>query len=196
VPPGDIELSPVVLDPDRSVTFSGPPSRALIREDLLFEVAGLQGPRRLRVMRTPAGFALKAILVNGSDVTDAVLELGRPNQSLHDVEVVLTNRITEIAGTVADSRGRPAANAAVVAFAIDASLRYQGSRFISARTCDRDARFRIEGLPPGDYYVASFDRRQFPDGIEDPDVLDSLVAGATRVMLSEGQRATLALRAR
>jgi hypothetical protein len=196
VPPGDIELSPVVLDPDRSVTFSGPPSRALIRDDLHFELAGLQGPRRLRVMRTPAGFALKAILVNGSDVTDAVLELGRPNQSLNDVEVILTNHITEVAGTVADSRGRPAADTVVVTFAIDASLRYPGSRFISATTSDRDARFRIEGLPPGDYYVASFDRRRFPDGIENLDVLDSLVAGATRVMLSEGQRATLTVRAR
>jgi len=195
--PGEIEISPIVLDADLSPTFSGGPSRALIREDLRFELAGLQGPRRLRLVRAPAGYALRAILVNGSDVTDAVLPFGRPNQSLEDVEVVLTNRVSEIAGTVVDARGRPATNALAIAFAVDSSLRYARSRFIAAATCDRDARFHIEGLPPGDYYLASIDRRQVADlhgEIENLDFLESLVPGSQRVALADGQRAMVSIK--
>jgi hypothetical protein len=196
VKPDDIEISPIVIDPDRSPTFSGRPARALVREDLRFELAGLQGPRRLRV-HVPAGFALKAILLNGADVTDTVLQFGRPNQSLEDVEVVLTNRVSEIAGTVVDARGRPATDAVAIAFAVDSSLRYARSRFIAAATCDRDARFHIEGLPPGDYYLASIDGRQVADlhgEIENLDFLESLVPGSQRVALADGQRAMVSIK--
>jgi hypothetical protein len=196
--PDALEITPVVLDPDLTATF-GPPSRALVDDDLRFELGGLQGPRRLRLTRTPAGFTLKAILVHGSDLTDAVLSFGRPNQSLDDVEIVLTNRVTEVAGFVTDARGRRAINVAVVAFAIDSSLRYERSRFIAAATCDREGHFRIEGLPPGDYYVAALDKREVADvygEIGNVEFLETLVPGAQRIALVEGQRATLTLRAR
>jgi hypothetical protein len=196
VKPDALEISPIVVDPDRSATF-GPPSRALVDEDLRFEMAGLQGPRRLKLSRAPAGFTLKAILVHGLDATDAVLPFGRPNQSLDDVEIVLTNRVTEVAGSVADARGRRASRVAVVAFAIDPSLRYGRSRFVAAVACDREGHFRIEGLPPGDYYVAVLDKRELADvygEIEDVEFLETLVPGSQRVALAEGQRATLSVK--
>ena len=40
----------------------GGPAHALVEKDLRFEIAGLHGPRRLRVSRLPPGWALKAIL--------------------------------------------------------------------------------------------------------------------------------------
>jgi hypothetical protein len=128
-----------------------------------------------------------------------VLSFGRPNQSLDDVEIVLTNRVTEVAGFVTDARGRRAINVAVVAFAIDSSLRYERSRFIAAATCDREGHFRIEGLPPGDYYVAALDKREVADvygEIGNVAFLETLVPGAQRIALVEEQRATLTLRAR
>jgi protocatechuate 3,4-dioxygenase beta subunit len=195
IQPRQIELSPLPLDPDQTVVNVGPPARALIGDDLRFEIGGLQGPRRLRLLRAPAGFALKAILSNGSDVSDAALPFGRPDQSLDGVEVVLTPHVTEIAGSVTDARAQPFNHAAIVAFAVDPSLRYSLSRFVGTAATDHEGRYRLEGLPPGEYYVAAADRRRNVD-VEDPDFLESLTADAARVTLGEGQHVSLALRAR
>ena len=167
----------------------------MIGDDLNFELGGLQGPRRLRLLRVPAGFALKAVLLKASDVTDATLTFGRPDQSLVDVEVVLTTDVTEIAGSVADARGQPFNTAMVVAFPLDPWLRYSQSRFVGVAAADHDARYHLEGLPPGEYYVAAADRHRSND-VEDPDFLESLTAYATRVTLSEGLHVSLTLRAR
>jgi hypothetical protein len=195
ITPTQLEFSPLPIDPDLTVMNAGPPARALIGDDLHFELAGLQGPRRLRMLHVPSGFALKAILLNGSDVTDATLPFGRPEQSLEDVEVVLTTHVTEILGSVTDVREQPVNHATVVAFALDTSLRYSRSRFVGVAAADRDGRYRLEGLPSGEYYVAATDRRGGGD-IDDPDFLESLTAHATRVTLGEGQRVSLALRTR
>ena len=195
VKPNQLELSALPLDPDLTVMNAGPPARALIGDDLHFELAGLQGPRRLRLLRVPTGFALKTIRLNGSDVTDATLAFGRPDQSLEDVEVVLTTHVAEISGSVADARGQPFNTAAVVAFAADPWQRYWRSRFVGIAAADHDARYRLEGLPPGEYYVAAADRRRSGE-VEDPDFLESLTAHATRVTLAEGQHVSLTLRAR
>ncbi|HXI30352.1 MAG TPA: carboxypeptidase-like regulatory domain-containing protein, partial [Vicinamibacterales bacterium] len=102
VRPGQVDVSAVPVDPDLSPTFAGPPARALIGDDLRFELAGLRGPRRLIVSRLPPGLGLEAIRVHGEDITDAVLPLGKPDQSLADLEIVLTSRVTEISGVVDD----------------------------------------------------------------------------------------------
>ena len=190
-----LEISALLLDPDPTVMNAGPPARALIGDDLHFELAGLQGPRRLSLLHVPTGFALKAILLNGSDVTDATLAFGRPDQSLEDVEVVLTTHVTEISGSVTDARGQPFNSATVIAFALAPWLRYSRSRFVGVAAADHDARFRLEGLSPGEYYMAAADRRR-SDDVEDPAFLESLTAYATRVILGDGLHVSLKLRAR
>jgi protocatechuate 3,4-dioxygenase beta subunit len=194
--PSQLELSPIAVDPDLAPTFGGPPARALIGDDLSFELAGLRGPRRLQVLRTPPGFALKSIRAHGIDLTDAVLPFGRPDQSLDDVEVTLTSEVTEITGIVADAHGRGVDGAAVVVFPIDDSLRYARSRFVAAAAADREGRYRIEALPPGEYYAAPVlrDRVDVRSDSQDPDFLDSLSAGAVRVTLGEAGHVVLPLK--
>ena len=169
----NFELSAVPADADLA-PLDGNFARADIHNDWTFEMAGISGPRRLRLLRAPRGWGLKQIVIDGVDVTDAPLPFGSKSQSLSDVEVVLTDRITEIAGTVFDDRGRPVANARVVAFAAS----------------DANGAFSIRDLPPGPYFVAAVDRRRASeDNGEwlDPDLLDSLTPGAARITLSEGQ---------
>jgi hypothetical protein len=144
---------------------------------------------------------LKQVLANGVDVTDTPLPFGSKSQSLSDVEVVLTDRITEIAGTVTDDRGRSVADARVVAFAADRDLWYDRSRFAKIAPSDANGAFSIRDLPPGVYFVAAVDRRRASEENGewlDPDLLDSLTPGAARITLSEGQRisANPTLRAR
>src|SRR5262249_40521331 len=114
-------------------------------------------------------------------------------------EVVMTRELTEVSGAAADARGRPVADAVVVAVAADAERRYRGSRFVGHADTARDGTFAIRPLAPGDYLVARLDKRTILDvdtELDDADFLESLAAGAARLTLEEGQRATVALRAR
>ena len=192
-----IDFSPIAVDTDLASTIGGGAARALVNKDLTFELAGLHGPRLLRITRLPPGWGLKAILHNGSDITDAVLPFGRDNQSLAEVEVVLTRRVSEVVGTVVDSHDRPAATATVVAFSADRSLWYYATRFIGTIDAQQDGTFTIRGLPPGDYYLAVLDRRLTADvfgGVRDPHFLETLVAGSQRATVDEGQRVAVSLR--
>src|SRR5262249_55823497 len=150
VRPDMIDFSPAAVDTDLASTIGGGAAHALVNKDLTFELAGLHGPRLLRVTRLPPGWGLKAILHNGLDITDTVVPLGRDNQSLTGVEVVLTRPVSEVVGTVVDSHDRPAATATVVAFSADRSLWYYATRFIGSNDAQQDGTFTIRGLPPGD----------------------------------------------
>src|SRR5207237_8671920 len=96
----DIELSPVPTDLDLAPVAAGPPARAEIRrEDWTFEMAGIHGPRRLRLVHAPRGWWLKSITSGGIDITDRPLSFGTGDQSLRDIEVTLTRRAGKVTGT-------------------------------------------------------------------------------------------------
>ena len=97
-----VSLSPVPVDEDLS---PGNPADANIHADGTFEIRGVNGPRRLQLTRQPESWTLKEIRVNGIDATDRILSLGRAEQSLSDVEVVLTDRVNVLGGSVSDEQG-------------------------------------------------------------------------------------------
>ncbi|HJZ71446.1 MAG TPA: carboxypeptidase-like regulatory domain-containing protein [Vicinamibacterales bacterium] len=193
VTPGQVELVAQPVDPDLSPVFAGPSARALIGADQHFELRGLRGPRRLRVTRLPPGLGLESIRINGADATDAVLPLGRADQSLDDVEVLLTTHVTALSGVVGDGHGHVVDGAAVVVFPADVERRYAGSRFVASASADPRGRYHFEALPPADYYVAAIDRSRVNPGRElgDPDFLESLVPGAARILLGDAGQMTV-----
>jgi protocatechuate 3,4-dioxygenase beta subunit len=189
-----VQVTAVPVDIDRSPRLGGPPGRARVEPDGGFELVGINGPRRIEVTRAPAGWTEKAILVAGVDVTDQVLPFGRDDQSLEDIEVVLTSRSTQIAGSLGDLRGVAAADYAVLAFAVDENQWYQGTRFRKRATPAGDGTFSIEGLPSGDYFVVAAEAPRDPGEWLDPEVLAKLSTRATRIRLADGQHVSLALR--
>jgi Carboxypeptidase regulatory-like domain len=120
--PGQIELLAVPVDSDLSPQIGGGPARATPDEDSEFRLAGLSGPRRLRVTRVPPGWTLRAILLNGVDVTDTPLPFGKADQSLADMEVVLSQRVTSVTGR-ATARGRGVV-ASILVFSSDRQAWY------------------------------------------------------------------------
>jgi hypothetical protein len=106
--PRDIEIGTVPLDPDLAPSGASALAEAEVRADWTFEMAGINGRRRLRVARMPAGWALKAILLNGVDITGVPLRFGASGQSLSDVEVVLTSRTNDISGAIVNARAERA----------------------------------------------------------------------------------------
>ena len=194
--PTDFELATRPADFDMS-----PPNNwasADIHPDGTFEMAGLNGPRRLEILRAPPGWVLKEIRVKGVDVTDRPLSLGTRDQSLTDVEVVMTDRVTELGGAITDNRARPVPGATFVVFSTDRDRWYPASRYLRHAVTGPDGAFTVAGLPAGSYHASVVTR--IPTGGEDawqdPQFLESLVLSASTVTVVDGQRARLTLRLR
>ena len=191
--PGGIVLVPVPIDPDLSPPS---PANADVHPDWSFDVSGVNGPRRLQLQRAPAGWALKEIRVDGIDATDRPFPFGRSDQSLSDVEVVLTDRVSQLFGTIADDRGRPAPGTSLVVFSGDRDRWYPGSRYMAQTRADANGAFTIAGLPSGTYYAAAVGRlpSDGPDSWRDADYLNALLPRAATVTLSDGERQSLNVR--
>lgn len=190
----NIDLSPVPTDFDSTPLAGGFMAAAEIHNDWTFDMAGVNGPRRLRLTRSPPGWSLKSILLNGTDITDTPLMFGTKEQSIRDVEVVLTSRVTVVSGSVTDGRSNLAPGAHVIVFARDRDLWYPASRFLAHATAGSDGSFSVRGLPPGDYAVGAVDRL-LGDGKDDewqaPELLDALARDGKSLTIIEGQQVTI-----
>jgi hypothetical protein len=110
-----------------------------------------------------------------------------------DLTLTLTNRPTELTGTLSDAAGRPTSDYAMLAFSTDRSLWNVPRRISGAVRLSSDGRYRIVGLPPGEYYVTAitdFDPLQ----LSDPSFLESLILPSAKVTLGEGERKAFNLR--
>ena len=192
--PSTIELSPIPVDFDLSPQNNV--AIAEIHDDWSFDIKGVNGPRRLQLTRVPSGWSLKEILVHRLDATDRPLPFGRQDQSLDDVEVVLTDRMTELSGTIADDRATPAAGASLIVFPVNRDRWYPSSRYLRTITAGTDGAFTLSGLPMGTYYAAAAARlpAEGEDAWQDPAFLESLVSRASTVTLSDAQKISLNLR--
>jgi protocatechuate 3,4-dioxygenase beta subunit len=194
-PPEDPEfhISPVPADPDLTSLVDNAPARAEIHDDWTFEIGGVNGPRRLQLTQAPAGWGLKTIRVGGIDATDTVFPFGTADQSLRDVEVVLTKRLTML--TVMQ-KAAPRPDIRVIAFAVDVARRYPGSRYVSVGVPAPGGEVLLKGLPPGEYYVAALGMETLigSDAQDESEFMESLVAGATRVTLTDGESRTVSVR--
>src|SRR5688572_5993658 len=100
-----------------------------VNNDGTFELRGLAGLQMIRVQAIPAGWALKSITVDGVDITDAPYDF-RPGSNVTGMLITLTDRLSEITGSVRDSRGQPVADYVLVAFPEDPKLWGAQSRFV------------------------------------------------------------------
>ena len=168
-------------------------ARADIGAEGRFVLAGLNGPRRLMVSNLPAGWTLQAVRVNGLDATDRPLSFGRPEESLADVEVILTDRVAEVSGIVAGAEGRPTPDAHVVLFPLDSGLWFPQSRYLRSTATDPDGSFRIEALPPGSYSAVAVSAlpADGDDAWQDPAWLALLLRDAVTVPLANGEHRRL-----
>src|SRR5262249_28137299 len=149
----------------------------------------------IELTRVPPGWALASVRIGGVDVTDRPIPFGTTGQSQRNVEMVLTDRISLLAGTTVDDGERPAAGTEVVVFSTDRTRWYDRSRFVRRAVSGSKGEFAIEGLPFGTYYVAPIARTE-DDSWRDPAVLEQLMAGAPTVVVREGQRQSVRVRSK
>jgi len=192
--PWDVALSPIPIDYDVSPQNNF--ASADIRPNGSFVMDGINGPRRLEVITTPPGWVLKDIRAGGIDVTDQVLPFGTADESLRDVEVTFTDRVTELIGSVGDDRARPMVAASVIVFSTDRARWYPRSRYVQRARTEADGSFSIAGLPAGTYYAIPV--RDVPadgdDAWQEPAFLESLIPAASSVLVGDGGRSSVNFR--
>ena len=168
-----------------------PPST--VSDDFGFEVKTRPGKMRLAFGGPPLpGWSIRAVRYHGEDVTDSGIDF-RPGENVSDVEVELTNRMSDVSGLVTNGRGDAMKDYTVIAFAQDRDRWTIANRYVRNARPDQDGRFKLTGLPPGDYFVVALDS---VDGTEwmDPEFLDSIKTKASSFSLGDGETKTLDLK--
>jgi hypothetical protein len=165
---------------------------ARVRDDWTFEAKGLLERRRFRVNSPPPGWYLKSVTHESTDITDSGMEF-KEGQTVSGIEIVLTQRVSDLTGAVQDSRARPVTDYAVVAFSTDSTKWGYMTRYIRAIRPNQDGRFSAKGLPPDDYYVVALDYLESGEE-NDPEQLEKWKGSATRVTIADGEQKTLTLK--
>jgi hypothetical protein len=191
-----IRISPRLMgqpEPIKLGTF-GPAAglgTAELSPDGTFSIEHVFGPARFTVT-VPDGWAVKAILHDGRDVTDAPVDL-KSGERLTDLQVVLTHRVTILSGQLVDDNGTPTPDGTVVVFAVERDKWFEDSRFVRAIRPDQQGNYQLMGLPPGDYWVAAVDDVE-QGAWSDPAYLESLRQYAQTLTLTEGEPRASALK--
>jgi hypothetical protein len=171
----------------RSVDGSGMNMTMGMSDDSQFQMVAMAGALRVDV-GVPEGWTLKALLLDGRDVTDEIIDLRGANATLR---VVLSDRLSPLVGT-ALLRGEPA-DLDVVVFAEDATKWASGSRYVRTTRADAQGQFRIADLPAGERYLAAALDYLEEGEQEDAEFLERLRGRATSFSLSEGQQRAIRL---
>jgi hypothetical protein len=183
-----VTLAATVGDAGIGIGSGGAPMP--IKDDFTFELKTTPGQMGIRALAP--GWQVKAIRVNGTDVTDSGLDVG--SQGASGVEIEMTNRLQEISGVVTDADRKAVDSYVVVMFAQDRARWVSVfNRYGATARPGNDGRFKVTTLPAGDYYAIALDRSDAIEG-QDPEFLDGLTRLASTVSLTPGETRTLDLK--
>ncbi|MFI5076941.1 MAG: carboxypeptidase-like regulatory domain-containing protein, partial [Vicinamibacteria bacterium] len=141
---------------------------------------------------TPPGWMIKRLTFRGTavdedDPVEVTSEGGR-------LGLLLTSQLTAVTGTVSDASGAPVLDYHAIVFPAERTDPAFGRRHRTRQeTSDAQGRFRIEGLPPGDYLVAALVDVE-PNEATSDDTMETVRESATPVRVREGQTETVALK--
>jgi hypothetical protein len=190
--------------------------QATIAQDWTFRLAGLSGTCSAAGTVMFGRWMLKAVMLNGDNLLDTGMTF-EPGQQLRNMQVVFTDRRSDLSFAVADENGQSTQEYVALVYPIDKSQWQQSVRmFVSGVPIEPITGARpapamigarpaptvivppprprtITGLRPGDYYAVAVDDME-PEDPQDPAVLDRLRSSAVRVTVTEGTNAEVALR--
>jgi hypothetical protein len=176
---------------------------ATMGADGSFQIAGLAPGRYVASASWPGmrasdgttGWWLTTVRVGDRDVGDRPIEVNA-HQHVADITIGFADRIGSVEGTLTDAAGAPAAAYFVLAFPVERESWTTTSRgMVSPVQTGTDGRYRLVGLPPGEYFLAVVTEVGRDDGA-DPQFLESIVSGALRVTIGAGQALRQDLRIR
>ena len=192
VKPSDVAVNAMAKNPDAPMMFGGREMRDGVDDDWSFELRAMQSPVLIRSFRMPPGFTLKAVLHDGTDVTDSGVAF-KPGETVSGLQVVLSASSNSVSGSVTDANGRPVADYAVLIFSEDPGRWGFMSRHVTMARPDQQGGFQAKNLPAGRYLAAAVEAVE--EGQEtDPELLERLRTLATAFSLGESEQRALALK--
>jgi Carboxypeptidase regulatory-like domain len=171
--------------PSTDQSAFGPQPNARPDKDGHFTLVGVpSGGHLVRSAGNARGYTLKSVTIGGREMTDTPIDV-RAGETVPNITMVFTDQLTEINGTLATESGTPVPDFTVLAFPTDPSLWRPQSRQIMTARPDQTGSYKIRGLPPGQYYLATVDPSEQGEWFESA-YLDDHRNGAMRVTLSDG----------
>lgn len=135
-----------------------------------------------------SGWVVKSIRWRDQDLADAGVDV-QPEAPVTGVIVTLTDRPSELSGTVIDVAGRPTGAFPIVVYSVERAFWGAGSRRVVQAQPASDGKFKVIGLPPGEYYVSAVTRLE-PGDLENRQFLEDLLPAAIRLSLADGEKKT------
>jgi hypothetical protein len=156
-----------------------------------FSVGVRPGTRRIGLAGLPAGWGVAAVVVGDRTITDAPIDV-EPGTS-RSVQLLISNRLPEIAGRAVDARERPAWDYTALLFPRDPTRCYDGSPLVRSERPNQRGEFRIDRIAPGEYYLAAVGTDEEID-LLNPEEFDRVRSRSTPVAVALGDKKTVLLR--
>jgi protocatechuate 3,4-dioxygenase beta subunit len=179
-------MGPPVVKDDLSFELKAAPGLTMIR-------AVVGGPGTYSLPLTQGSWLLKSVRYHSTDVTDVGLEL-MSGRDVSDVEIVMTNLPQIVTGQITNARGEAVKDGAVLVFGQDKEQWGTQGRYTSIGRPDKDGKYTVRTLPPGDYFAIAVEQIDSQRFSGDPDYFDMLSRSAVRFSLVEGDTRTVDLK--
>lgn len=157
-------------------------NNGVVGADGRFTLEGVPGGSLIRLLSLATGWALKSIEISGRDYVDVPPEI-RGGQRLSGARIVISNRLPSVSGRITDDKDA-AVDATVLLFAADASKWLDGSGASRTSRPGQSGLYRFNAVRPGDYLLIAVEYVQ-PWQVNDPEFLESVREGATRVTVGD-----------
>ena len=177
------------VDPSFSMIGGGPTK---INEDFTFEMNSVFDRRLIRgavgmgPTNISSGWYLKAVFYDGQDVTDTGIDF-QPGRSYEGLQVIFTQKATELSGVVTDDRGKPIVDATVIIFPATRDKWVSMSRFVRTIRPDTNGKYSVKAMPPADDYLIIAVQSLEPGQFSDPEFLERAKEEAKSFTLNEGE---------
>ena len=188
--PAEMRLSTMPADSD----VDRYPTPIKIEEDWTFEIPRIVDRALVRYNEVVGGpgFSLRRVQHDGIDLIDRGIA-APPGGVVEGVEIVFTQKVTEVSGRVTGDRDRPVTEATVVIVPTNREHWTPQSRYLRAGRADTSGTYRIRVPPDEEYLVVAV--RELEDGqLTDPEFLDRVTAAAARFTIAEGEKKVVDVR--
>jgi hypothetical protein len=179
-----------------SSQFLQMPSPVQVRPDGTFEIAGLLPDTfKLNIVGPgigPTGWRPATALAGGTDWLDGLVTLA-PRTTVSNLVLTLTDRHSELTGTLESSDGQPVSDVFVIAFSSTRAHWGLGSRRVQAVRPAIDGQYAIADLPPGEYFLSALSDVDQDEWL-DPAFLETLVPSSLRITIGDGEKKVQNLR--
>ena len=156
-----------------------PSMQGAVTPDGTFTIKGVMPGRYF--LRAP--WTMRSATLSGRDLLELPIEVSG-EKDVTGVEITVTDKTTEVTGTLTDASGNPLGNRLVIIAPVDQQQWIPGSRRILTATTGPYGRYTFR-LPAGDYVVGPVDDLE-NGGQYDPQVLTSLSTSGSKVTVTEG----------